>query len=121
MPEITVDTSVTFDPRKNWYESAMLSGVSYWASEIEVNDDGITLIDTIEGKTRAATWQNIADAIVLIASGKYVRYDGTNGSPSEYAVKGATDLIHRPDDADWDADVDDLILQQATIGQVLYG
>lgn len=123
MPEITVDMSVTFDPRKNWCESAMLgAGTSYWARDIEVTDDGITLIDHVENRTRAATWQNIADAIVLIASGRYVRHTGETAPLNDaYTVQAARDLVHRPDEADWDADFDDLVLQQAAIGRSLYG
>lgn len=100
----------------------MLSGTSYWARDIEVTDDGITLVDHVEGRTRAATWQNVADAIVLIASGRYVRHTGEMGAMNDpYTVQAARDLVHRPHDADWDASFDDLVLQQAALGRSIYG
>lgn len=121
MPEITVTTTVTFDPRKVWYKDAMLSGSSYWAEDIEVNDDGITLFDHVEGVQRSASWQNVGNAIAMMAGGRFRNYDDSLGEVSDYTARGCRDLMARPEDADWDSVVDDLILQMAVIGKVIYG
>lgn len=129
MPEITVTTTATFDPRATWYEFAMLgSAVSYWASHLKVSDAGISLREhPDEGNEsvsikRSATWQEVGDAIALMASGTMIDTDGTpKRLGNEYAVRACADLIHHPDQADWDVNVDDLIMQMALLGKVVYG
>lgn len=129
MPEVTVTTSVTFDPRAVWYELAMPAGaISYWAGDLEVDDDGIQLREYPNERDgdvsvpREAGWQDVANAIAMIASGHIIDWNGeVIRLRNEYAVAACRDMLYYPDEADWDITVDDLIFQVALLGKVIYG
>jgi hypothetical protein len=122
MPEITVTTTATFDPQAIWYEMSMpASAISYWARGLMVTDAGIGLHER-GGVAHEATWQEVGNAIALMASGQFVDHTGTTKRlGNDYAVRACSDMIHDPESADWDAEVDDLIFQMALLGKVVYG
>jgi hypothetical protein len=62
---------------------------------------------------KSVTWKQLGDAIGAIA-----RHDVTN---DEYQMRAAMDLLTHPDDADWDADTGDYMVQWAAFGQLMFG
>jgi hypothetical protein len=136
MPEITVTTTVTFDPEK-FYSMAAFAWSDVYVTELgpapgPVGGEPIGLrVVTLDNPDLGAetgttehivTWQQLGDAIAHIAAGTFTDHDGvTEKQPADYHVVAAVAMIHNFEDADWDSETEDLILQQAVFGKVIYG
>jgi hypothetical protein len=110
------------------YLSDAWSGVYYWASDMgngllasgEVDPAGFTVTET-EGGTHPVSWQKLADALAVMASGYYVDYAGARKTLAAYHVAGARTLLVPDDDGDYDAETWDTAIQIAALGKVIYG
>lgn len=142
MPEITVTTTVTFDPEKFWTMSDFIWASTYLAEpmeeiEYEPGDPEYGVKATTSGirvvtwknadaphegtEVHVVSWQQLGEAIAHLAAGTFTSHDSTEHAPRDYHVAAAAALMHNPDDADWDSETEDLILQQAVFGKVIYG
>lgn len=142
MPEITVTTTVTFDPEKfygmsdfQWastYLAEPMDKIEYGEADpengVKAPTSGIRVVTwknadaPREGtEVHEVSWQQLGEAIAHLAAGKVTNYNGTEFAPRDYHVAGATAIMQDLDEADWDAETEDLILQQAVFGKVIYG
>lgn len=137
MPEITVTTTVTFDPEKFYEMASFFDSVSLWVRDIHKNTPStpdhpragiVVSVYTdpdvgLEGglTSELVTWQQLGEAIAHLASGTLTNHDDSEFAPDDYHVIAANDILHRFDEADWDSETEDVILQQAVFGKVIYG
>ena len=119
------------------YLSDAWGGIHYWAGNLSdgreegdtADPNGFVVVEqeAHDGEGRAkhiVTWQQLADALALMASGFFTNYDGTRAPLSPYHIKGALFLLLGGDavpDGDYDAHTWDIAIQQAALGKVVYG
>lgn len=78
--------------------------------------------DSGEALTAHIHASEFAKAIALISTSKFVDYDGTvKHLANTYMVQAATDIINDWDMADFDSEFDDMVLQMAVFGKVIFG
>lgn len=88
---------------------------------VKWNDDGEQR-DT-EGPDHTTTvglWK-VAEALAVMATGKYESFDGTMASLNDYHTRAAMDILMNPTEADADADTIDYAVQMAVCGGYLFG
>lgn len=143
MPEITVTTTVTFDPEKFWRMSDFIWASTYLAEPMEEIEDGPgdpelgvkaqTLgIRVVTWKNADAphegtevhevSWQQLGEAIAHLAVGTFTNHAGDEVEPLAYHVTAAASITRGDESGfEWDSETEDLILQQAVFGKVIYG
>lgn len=78
--------------------------------------------DSGESQTAYVHASEFAKAIALISTSKFVDYDGTvKHLANTYMVQAATDIINDWDMADFDSEFDDMVMQLAVFGKVIFG
>lgn len=143
MPEITVTTTFTFDPEKffgmsdfQWastYLAEPMDKIEYGEADPELGikapTSGIRVVTwknadaPHEGtEVHEVSWQQLGEAIAHLAAGTFTDYAGNEIEPASYQVSSAVSII-RGDETEWewDSETEDLILQQAVFGKVIYG
>lgn len=136
MPEITVTTTQRFDPERfydmsdfQWASTYLAEGMSKTAGALSEPTTGIRVVTWVDPddpergtEVHKVPWQRLGEAIAHLASGTFTTYDGREVEPLPYHVTAAVSII-RGDETEWewDSETEDLILQQAVFGKVIYG
>lgn len=137
MPEVTVTTTHRFDPERfydmadfNWADLYLAKSMMKMpgGSADPRKTVGIAVTTWADANDQARgtephliTWQELGAAIAHLASGTYTDHTGLEIQPASYQVASAASII-RGDETEWewDSETEDLILQMAVFGKVIY-
>jgi len=112
------------DNTKQWAADAMyMPGV--WITDVRTGDEDVTYTwydeDEDHIESRIMTYPELQAAIEHLAAGTYTDHTGTEQPLNAYNVAACVNILNNYDEADYDANTDDIIAQQAVLGKQIYG
>jgi hypothetical protein len=126
--KVTMEFAVDADKLNEFADDAW-PGIAYWCTDFNHDAEGIKVErwndpDTqLDGDTTTTThtWQEVADSLAMLARGDFIHFTGERRQLDwPYGTTAAMKMLADPDDADYDADVWDHVIQQTVLGRQLY-
>jgi hypothetical protein len=111
------------DNIKRWAEDATyLTGL--WITLVETGEENVTyhyLDEDDKSATKVVTYPELLAAVEHLAAGTFTNYDDTERPVWDYGLVACVTILRDYEEADYDAQVDDLIAQQAVLGKQIFG